>query len=65
MIPGVRIKFPNGRIVEFTYHEGCHGTSEEWVAAHLRQPGDAIKERFESDVPVNRTIEPDGRVINE
>lgn len=64
MIVGVRYSCPGHGAWEFTYFERCVGTPEEWAAAHVRQSrADNIIERFESEVPVNRRILPDGTVI--
>ena len=66
MIVGVRLKFPRGTVAEFTYTEECAGTPEEWVAMHLREDpkGKFIIERFESEIPLNRTTWPDGTVTD-
>jgi len=64
-VVGVRYKFPDGLIVELTYHEGCSGTPDEWAAAHERQAnrgGRATVERFETETPVSRRIWPNGKV---
>ncbi len=63
MIVGVRYSCPGFGASEFTYFQGCVGTPEVWAAAHVAhsQPDNVI-ERFESEVPVNRRIWPDGTV---
>ncbi len=64
MIVGLRLKFPNGTVVEYTYNGDCDGTPDEWIAMHERKAEKAIVERFESEVPVNRTTWPDGSVTD-
>ncbi len=64
MIVGVRYRFPEGLMVEFTYFHGCVPNPERWATNHIRSKGTATVERFESDVPVHRRTESDGTIID-
>jgi len=64
MVVGVRLRFPGGTVAEFTYTEACEGTPEEWLVMHERTAEKATVERFESDVPINRTTWPNGTVTD-
>lgn len=64
MFLGVRTTFPNGRVTEYTSCKEYRGTPEEWVAEDLAETGNGTKELFESDVPIRRTIWPDGSVTD-
>ena len=50
----------SGRVVEFTYREGCSGSPREWAEAHRRQgypdnPDSKAKvDWYESAVPVRK-----------
>ncbi len=49
-----------GRVVEFTYHEGCVGSWREWAEAHKKHTypdkpdSRATVDWYESDVPVKK-----------
>ena len=59
---GVRYMFPSGLVVEFTHTPDCIQPAEAWVEGHKREARVSLVEAFESDVPVRRTVYPDGRI---
>ncbi len=61
---GLRLTFDDGVIVEMTHNPNvCHlKDPEEWVRRMISCTQKAKRERFESDVPLNRTVRPDGIV---
>lgn len=59
---GIRYRFPNGTVAEFTHTPQCIQPVEAWIEAHKRAARTATVEVFESDVPVDRTRYWDGKV---
>lgn len=61
---GVRVTFNEGTVIEFTHNPktSTYSDPEEWAARVIASKVQARRERFESDVPVDRTVHSDGSV---